>query len=216
MAWSSACRLQICNAGTMSCIFFHIGGSFGTIRCVAPKMVLRCQISSELIASLTRDRSCSKLVVQPTCKLVQGSTIDALKTLGSPKSEKMGSDGSRSFVGNGAGCSATESDGADQRKTFLRSHPLLLAISGAMLLTAIAADARGPWRASEDNTRGWQFMTSEERIEHQARVRSFNSLVECRAYQQEHHRQMEQRAKDRGKALPETGRDICAHLKPAG
>jgi len=98
----------------------------------------------------------------------------------------------------------------------MRSRWLLMTLSGSLLLAAVfSAEARGPWRASEENTRGWQFMTPEERIEHQARVRCFETLNECRAYQQEHHRLMEQRAKGKGSALPSGGRDICEHLKPA-
>jgi hypothetical protein len=88
--------------------------------------------------------------------------------------------------------------------TFVVLSPFLL--TGAL--------ARGPWRASETNTRGWQFMTPEERIEHQAKVRGFGTYEECRAYQVEHHRLMEARAKQRGMALPSGGQDFCAHLKP--
>jgi hypothetical protein len=98
----------------------------------------------------------------------------------------------------------------------MRSRWLLMTLSGSLLLAAtFPAEARGPWRASEDNTRGWQLMTPEERVEHQARVRRFKTLDECRAYQQEHHREMELRASARGSALRSGGRDICEHLKPA-
>lgn len=76
-----------------------------------------------------------------------------------------------------------------------------------------AAVARGPWRASEDNTRGWQLMTPDERIEHQRRIRGFSTLEECRAYQQSHHRLIEDRARQRGLPLPGSDRDICAHLR---
>ncbi|WP_205629902.1 hypothetical protein [Dechloromonas denitrificans] len=85
---------------------------------------------------------------------------------------------------------------------------VLIAASGA-------APARGPWRASEDNTRGWQFMTPEERVEHQARIRSFQRLDECEAYQQAHHRLMLERAAGQGRQLSAGGRDICEHLRPA-
>ena len=83
------------------------------------------------------------------------------------------------------------------------------------LFLAAEAGARGPWRASAENTRGWQFMTPEERIEHQSRVRGFSTLEECRAYQREHHKLMEDRARARGEAAPSGRRDICGHLKPA-
>lgn len=81
------------------------------------------------------------------------------------------------------------------------------------LLSVGTAVARGPWRASEDNTRGWQLMTPEERIEHQRRIRGFSTLDECRAYQQSHHRLIEERARQRGLPLPGSDRDICAHLR---
>jgi len=86
------------------------------------------------------------------------------------------------------------------------------ALVGLLLLDT--ASARGPWRASEANTRGWQLMSPEERIEHQRRIRSFTTLEECRSYQLFHHRLMEERARQRGVALPGGGQDICAHLQP--
>lgn len=91
---------------------------------------------------------------------------------------------------------------------------MTILLAAALLMASVSAEARGPWRASEENTRGWQLMTPEERIEHQARVRGFKTLDECRAYQVEHHRLMEQRARERGMSLPGGGRDICEHLKP--
>ena len=83
------------------------------------------------------------------------------------------------------------------------------------LLLVGTVSARGPWRASEANTRGWLFMSPEERIEHQARIRSFTTLEECRNYQASHHKLMEERARQQGMALSSGGHDICEHLKPA-
>lgn len=85
----------------------------------------------------------------------------------------------------------------------------------AILLISLVspAIARGPWRASEANTRGWQLMTPEERIGHQTAIRGFKTLEQCRAYQAEHHQLMEERARQRDMALPGGGRDICGHLK---
>jgi hypothetical protein len=92
----------------------------------------------------------------------------------------------------------------------------ILAVMLSAVLLAAAADgaARGPWRASEENTRGWQLMSPGERLEHQTRIRGFRTLEECRAYQQEHHRLMEQRAVARGVALPAGAQDVCEHLQP--
>ena len=91
---------------------------------------------------------------------------------------------------------------------------LITALLLGVLMTG-AASARGPWRASEANTRGWQFMTPEERIEHQTRIRGFTTLEECRNYQVSHHQLMEERARQHGMPLPSGGQDICEHLKPA-
>jgi hypothetical protein len=94
------------------------------------------------------------------------------------------------------------------------TKPSRLLIFGLLLALATPAIARGPWRASEANTRGWQFMTPEERIEHQSAIRGFKTLEECRTYQVSHHQVMEERARQRGMALPGGGQDICQHLTP--
>lgn len=83
-----------------------------------------------------------------------------------------------------------------------------------VLLVASAAQAGGPWRASEGNTAGWQYMTPEERIAHQARIRSFSNYEDCVAYRQQHHQQMAERARALGEVLRPGRRDICAHLLP--
>lgn len=93
---------------------------------------------------------------------------------------------------------------------------MLLALAALALAVADSALARGPWRASESNTSGWYFMTPEERIEHQARIRSFNSYAECRAYQLEHHQEMTRRAAAQGQQLTPGRRDVCEHLRPPG
>lgn len=90
---------------------------------------------------------------------------------------------------------------------------IFFALAALYMLTANPALARGPWRASENNTSGWNFMSPEERIQHQARIRSFKTYDECHAYQQEHHRLMENRAKEKGWQLNPGRRDVCEHLR---
>lgn len=77
-----------------------------------------------------------------------------------------------------------------------------------------ASHARGPLRANEGNTSGWQFMSAKERLEHQSKIRSFKTYDPCHAYQVEHHRLMLARAKAQGALLRQDGRDICEHLRP--
>jgi hypothetical protein len=90
---------------------------------------------------------------------------------------------------------------------------LVALVLGASLLPV--AQAAGPWRADASNTRGWQFMTPQERVEHQARIRAFDDYQACRTYQIEHHRTMQERARQQGRTLGPEQRDFCAHLQPA-
>lgn len=85
-----------------------------------------------------------------------------------------------------------------------------------LLVTLVWASAAvaAPQRATSDNTRGWQFMSEQERIAHQARLRSFDRYADCHAYQLQHHALMQQRAQAQGKRLPVEGRDGCAPLRP--
>jgi hypothetical protein len=85
-------------------------------------------------------------------------------------------------------------------------------LASAFFLQAWPAQARGPIRASEENTRGWNFMTPEERITHQAKIRGFNTYEECKAYRQEQHRRIDERARATGRTPPGGERDFCAHL----
>lgn len=100
------------------------------------------------------------------------------------------------------------------RKMAPRPRPWLW-LALAFFLAGPAA-ARGPWRASESNTSGWQYMTPEERIAHQARIRGFTNYADCLAYRQAHHQQMAERAQARGEVLTPGRRDVCAHLLPPG
>ena len=95
----------------------------------------------------------------------------------------------------------------------MRTVQAILLTTSLLLATASVASA-GPWRADEGNTRGWDLMSPEERIAHQARVRGFTDYQACLAYRTEHHQLMQQRAAARGLTLPESGRNFCDRLKP--
>lgn len=98
----------------------------------------------------------------------------------------------------------------------MRRGLIVFALATLSIVATDSALARGPWRASEGNTTGWYFMSREERIEHQAKIRSFKTYDECHAYQQEHHQLMENRAKEKGLQLSPGRRDVCEHLRPPG
>lgn len=84
------------------------------------------------------------------------------------------------------------------------------------LLAVGDAQAQGPWRASRNNTPGWEFLTPVERVEHQARIRGFSHYEECAAYRAEHRRIILERAQAAGKTAGSGRRDFCAHLPRRG
>ncbi len=100
----------------------------------------------------------------------------------------------------------------------MKLKPVLAAtLAGGILATSGLALARASWAANKGNTEGWQFMTPAERTEHQAKMRSFKTYDECKAYQEEHHTQMEARVKEKGVTLPAMGAHYgCDNMKARG
>lgn len=76
--------------------------------------------------------------------------------------------------------------------------------------------ARGPWRAGAGNTTGWQLMTPEERVDHQRRMRGFDSYDACVAYQTAHHASMADRAQRAGLQLRPGRHGGCDELRAQG
>ncbi len=103
---------------------------------------------------------------------------------------------------------------ADQRRAAKLQCRAIVLIACVALLPCGQAWA-GPWRADENNTRGWMLMSPQERLAHQEKIRSFTHYEDCRVYQVAHHRLMQERAARLGLVLPARGRDACAHLRPA-
>ena len=69
-------------------------------------------------------------------------------------------------------------------------------------------------RAGAGYTYGWSMMSPKERSEHQQRMRSMTSYEECKAYVEQHHAEMVERAKAQGGKPPvQPRRDACAGLK---
>lgn len=80
--------------------------------------------------------------------------------------------------------------------------------------------ARGPrgrmMRFDEKNTPGWSLMTSEERLAHRDRMHAFKTTDECKAYHDEHLKQMEARAKEQGKSFKRFRGDPCGMMQQRG
>lgn len=88
--------------------------------------------------------------------------------------------------------------------------------AGLACLALAAPSFGGPWRAEGGNTDGWQFMTPDERIEHQRQMRSFSSYADCKAYQAEHHARMAERARRAGVELQARDESGCEQLRARG
>lgn len=87
---------------------------------------------------------------------------------------------------------------------------------GFVCLLLAAPSFAGPWRAAAANTYGWQFMTPDERIEHQRRMRSFSSYEDCKTYQAEHHARMAERARQSDVVLQGRDQSGCEQLRARG
>jgi len=84
------------------------------------------------------------------------------------------------------------------------------------LVTLTGAWAAGPWHAAEQNTSGWYYMTPDERVEHQRRMRSFDTFEACKSYQAEQHAQMAERALKEGVVLQPKPDSGCEQLRQRG
>jgi len=74
-----------------------------------------------------------------------------------------------------------------------------IAITGILFLfTALPSMA-------DDSVYGWELMTEQERNEHREKMQSMHTEQEREAYRIEHHKMMQERAKERGVSLPEPG-----------
>lgn len=92
-----------------------------------------------------------------------------------------------------------------------------IALTLAISLTVSSAFAR-PWRwqGNQKNTYGWQLMTLAERTEHQTKLRSFTEYSACKEYVDDHHKQMEERAREKGITPPVMSRNPCDTMKAKG
>ena len=82
---------------------------------------------------------------------------------------------------------------------------------GAALLGAIALPAQ-----AQQQIYGSQLMTRRERIEYRARMRAAKTARERERIRAEHHRQMQERARERGFKLPDTPPPGGAGMGPGG
>lgn len=86
-----------------------------------------------------------------------------------------------------------------------------------LLFAAVATGAQAfPWLADGENVRGAQFMSAEERKAHVARMLTFHTFAECRAYMDEHNRMLDERAAARGVKITPMQGDPCTVMRTMG
>lgn len=94
-----------------------------------------------------------------------------------------------------------------------------VALASLLIAPAFAAQGQGKgWRVTKSNTMGYSLMTPAERAEHQTKMQSFKTYDECVAYTAEHHKMMEDRAKEKNVTLPamQRGKYGCDNMKARG
>lgn len=69
---------------------------------------------------------------------------------------------------------------------------------------------------NKDNTPGWSLMTPEERTAHREKMLAAKTPEECKAIQEEHHKQMSERAKEKGQTLRGPRQNACDRMKARG
>ncbi len=93
---------------------------------------------------------------------------------------------------------------------------LILTVLGCMIWLpaniTMASDQEQEQMQTEEQERvyGWKLMTPEERAEHLATIRSLKTKEERKAYQMEHHKLMEERARKQGVNL----KGVPHHIPP--
>ena len=78
------------------------------------------------------------------------------------------------------------------------------------------AAKRPRFQFSRDNTYGWALMSAEERTAHRDKMLSAKTYDECKAVQDEQHKLMETRARQKGTTLPAPRQNACDRMKALG
>jgi hypothetical protein len=89
-------------------------------------------------------------------------------------------------------------------------HQLVSLMTGLLIAGAAMGTYTPPALAAEktqtlaqDRAYGYELMTEQERIEHRTHMRALKTEKEREQYRLEHHKKMQERAKERGVTLPD-------------
>ncbi len=87
---------------------------------------------------------------------------------------------------------------------------------GGQMGGPMAGPMAGPMGIGPGNTPGWSLMTPDEQKAHREKMASMKSYEECKAYLEQHHQQMQERAKAKGVELPAGPAMACDRMKAQG
>lgn len=71
-------------------------------------------------------------------------------------------------------------------------------------------------RFNQKNTPGWSLMTPEERLAHNEKMHGMKTAAECNDYHEQHAKEMELRAKEKGKTFKRSGSGPCEMMQQRG
>lgn len=92
-----------------------------------------------------------------------------------------------------------------------RNLLIILAFASAITVAPLLAEEKSPAPGQnqiqqQSPVRGRDLMTPDELAQHREKMRSFKTEKERRAYREEHHKKMQERAKQKGLTLPDKPR----------
>ncbi len=97
---------------------------------------------------------------------------------------------------------------------YLRFLVALVGLVMGLFISVIAVAAME--QAQEGEIYGWQLMSPEEQTDYQAKMRSLNTQEERNMLREEHHNQMQERAREKGLSLPDTPPAERGGMGPGG
>lgn len=72
------------------------------------------------------------------------------------------------------------------------------------------------WKSGPRHNPGWGMLTPEEREQHMQKMHGLKNIDECRAYLDEHHKLIENRAKEKNQPMPRMKGDACQRMEKRG
>lgn len=86
----------------------------------------------------------------------------------------------------------------------MKNIKLVSILAFGFLLASVGSLVPAAESPKQQQVYGWELMTPQEREAHRTKMRSLQTDQEREAYRREHHKPMQERAKEKGVTLPDT------------